>query len=79
MDERATDVERLGAAGGTVVIRDAGRRFPGLLIQGDTMQTLLQDLEEEAPDSVACQRVREWLTGYERVMSSLGLELPYLH
>jgi hypothetical protein len=78
MEDRAIDLERLGAAGGTVVIRDTGRRFPGLLIQGDTMLTLLQDLEQEAPDSVACQRVSEWVVGYERVMGSLGLELPYL-
>ena len=77
MSDRAVEIERLGSANGVVVVRDTGRRFPGLLVQGDTMLALLQDLQEEAPGSVACRTVREWLAAYEGVLDSLGLALPY--
>ena len=77
MDDRAVDVERIGASGGVVVIRDVGRRFPGLLVQGDTMLSLLHDLEEAAPNSAAADTVRHWLAGYERVMATADRALPY--
>jgi len=37
-------IEELGRAGGLVLEHHVVRRFPGVLIQGDTMLTLLQDL-----------------------------------
>jgi hypothetical protein len=70
-------VEELGRAGGLVLAHHVGRRFPGVLIQGDTLLTLLRDLEEEAPRSAAAERVREWVAGYERAMDALRRELPY--
>jgi hypothetical protein len=54
-------VEELGRAGGLVLAHHVGRRFPGVLIQGDTLLTLMRDLEEEAPRSAAAERVREWV------------------
>jgi hypothetical protein len=78
-DDRAGRIEQLGSSAGVVIARAAGRRFPGVLIQGDTLFGLLGDLEEEAPDSQACQRVREWLTAYETFMASRDLALPYSH
>jgi hypothetical protein len=75
--DRAEGIEELGSFEGMVIARAAGRRFPGVLVQGDTLFSLLSDLEEEAPESLACQRVREWLAAYEAFMASRGLELPY--
>jgi len=60
-----------------VIARAAGRRFPGVLIQGDTLFGLLGGLEEEAPDSVACEQVRAWLDAYEGFMASASWDLPY--
>jgi hypothetical protein len=59
VDDRAESIEQIGSADGMVIARAAGRRFPGVLVQGDTLFSLLSDLEEEAPGSSACQRVRE--------------------
>jgi hypothetical protein len=76
-DDRAEQIEQLGSSAGVVIARAAGRRFPGVLIQGDTLFSLLGSLEEEAPASQACQRLREWLTAYETFMASHDLALPY--
>lgn len=62
---------------GFVLAKHVERRFPGVLIQGDTLLTLHQDLTEEAPDSYALQRVREWIEGYEQALDHLALTLPY--
>ena len=70
-------LEEFGRAGGLVVAQHAGRRFPGVLIQGDTLFTLYEDLAEEAPNSYALDRVGDWLAGYEGAMDELGLDLPY--
>ena len=52
MDEHAkVDVEGLGRGANVVLARDLSRRFPELLIQGDSLSILLSDLDEEAPDS----------------------------
>ncbi len=49
MDEQAkVDVEGLGRGANVVLARDLARRFPGLLIQGDSLSILLSDLDEEA-------------------------------
>lgn len=85
MAERATvsaegdtmAIEELGQAGSLLLAQDVGRRFPGVLIQGDTLLTLHEDLAQEAPDSYALERVREWLADYERALDELGLALPY--
>ena len=70
-------VEFVGAESGVVVLKMSERRFPGVLVQGDTLLSLLQDLEEESPDTVAIQTVRSWLRSYEVVLERNGLELPY--
>ena len=55
-EDRAERIEQLGSSGGVVVARTVGRRFPCVLVQGDTLFALLTDLEEEAPESEACRR-----------------------
>ena len=70
-------IEELGRAGGLVLAQHVGRRFPGVLTQGDTLFSLYEDLADEASDSYTPERVREWLGGYERALDELGLDLPY--
>ena len=70
-------IEELGVLGNVRLAKAEDRAFPGLLIQGDTLSTLLDDLEEELPDGYATRTVREWLTAYEEMMSEVGIRLPY--
>jgi hypothetical protein len=67
----------LGRRGNLQLAQDESRRFPGLLVQGDTLASLIEDLEEEAPNSYALQTARSWLAAYEEMMLEAGLELPY--
>lgn len=71
------EIEALGRAGNVQLARDVERKFPGLLIQGDTLRILLSDLEEEAPESFALETVRDWIATYEELMAQRGLRLPY--
>jgi len=70
-------IEPLGRDGNVVLARPAGRKFPGLLVQGDSLYVLLTEIEEEAPESPAAATVRGWLSAYESMMADAGLELPY--
>lgn len=73
------------------LVRWEGRKFPGLLIQGDTLWTVLETLKEaeselkrgNAEDAAyAIQEAREKIQGmsisYEEMMSNVGLNLPYV-
>lgn len=54
-------IEYFARLGSLVLARDEARRYPGLLIQGDTLRALLDELEQEAPASVAPRRsARGW-------------------
>ncbi|GAA0332343.1 conserved protein of unknown function [Micropruina glycogenica] len=55
----------LGTAACRGPARAGGRRFPGLLIQGDTLACF------------ALKTARSWLADYEAMMREVGLELPY--
>lgn len=70
-------LEALDRRGNFQLVKDGERNFPGLLIQGDTLSTLLDDLEEELPDGFATRTVREWLTAYEEMMVAAKLKLPF--
>ncbi|WP_309032564.1 DUF6959 family protein [Streptomyces alfalfae] len=72
-----THLESLARRGNLQLAQAEGRRFPGLLIQGDTLRTLLDDLEEEAPTSVAAERLADWVAAYEEMMREVGRRLPY--
>lgn len=70
-------MQRLARDGNFQLIKDDDRKFPGLLIQGDTIFGLLADLEEEAPGTYALQSVRDWVETYEVFMKEAGLDFPY--
>jgi hypothetical protein len=72
------------------VLRMPQRRFPGVLVQGDSL-AILQGLADEILELSACgdkeelalavrmlkDKVAGYLDSYERTMSQSGLELPY--
>ncbi|WP_146252107.1 DUF6959 family protein [Xylanimonas oleitrophica] len=72
------DPEIIDRRGNLRLVRDPERRFPGLLVQGDSLANLLEDLEQELPDGLATQTVREWLSLYEEMMAAAGVALPYV-
>ncbi|MEU4598508.1 hypothetical protein [Nocardia sp. NPDC023988] len=80
----------LGTQGNYSLIRSAGRRFPGLLIQGDTLSVLVSDLREvgelletgdiEEARSAANELLTEFSAmqaSYEVMMKEAGIKLPY--
>lgn len=70
-------IRALGARGNLQLAHADERRFPALLVQGDSLASLVELLEEEAPDSLALGTVREWLAAYEEMMAERELDLPY--
>jgi hypothetical protein len=72
------------------VVRMPGRRFPGVVIQGDSLLTLRERAAEiaelarsgmvddatEAADALA-QSLDQWLIAYEHTLVEHGLGLPY--
>ncbi|MEV0341965.1 hypothetical protein AB0H49_23360 [Nocardia sp. NPDC050713] len=67
-----------------------GRRFPGLLMQGDSLSILLATLQEAASElrngdvedasfavGEAVETVGSMIEAYERMMAACGRSLPY--
>lgn len=74
------------------VVRLPGRRFPGVLVQGDTLSQLRADLVEvqkafsdgdvnEARDSLAfvLSDLDGWLERYIRALEEHGIPLPFFN
>ena len=69
------------------VVHLPGRAFPGVVFQGDSLDSLIGEIEEAAaatdPDErTAClediiERLRAVQTHYETVLGREGMELPY--
>jgi predicted RNase H-like HicB family nuclease len=73
------------------IMRHPGRRFPGVLIQGDTLASLCADVRRVV--AIACphldsdgqfelydlqERLAEFLEHYKRVLRQHGLPLPFV-
>jgi hypothetical protein len=78
------DVEFLDREGNVAVLRLPDRKFPGILVQGDTMATFRDLLANavsagDASDEIqeAHVRVAEWMQYYESVLKSNGIRRPY--
>lgn len=81
----------LGLEGNFALAQVEGRRFPGFLIQGDTLRSL-QVSVRELEDSLRTQdaeltaatleevveMVDAMIDSYERMMTAEALELPYI-
>ncbi len=85
------DAELLGVAGNFAVVQLSHRRFPGLLMQGDTLHSIMRDLQsarqaatsrdhEELMSSLLM--LEEQLSGaldvYEKVCLERNQEMPYM-
>ncbi len=78
---RAEQIEIYSDATNAAIMRHPGRRFPGLLIQGDTLFSLYQlstrgsshpeDLNELQ------DRLRGLLEHYKEVLAAHDIELPF--
>ncbi|MFD4434181.1 DUF6959 family protein [Nocardia sp. NPDC058497] len=82
--------ELLDTEGDYSLVRWTGRRFPGLLLQGDSLSILVSDLRElktllsdgeygEASFSAReiLERVEVMQRSYENMMKNVGIKLPY--
>ena len=85
---RTETVEIYSDATNAAVMRHPGRRFPGVLIQGDTLASLVGQVDrirreeggaEEAAEALAevHEHLKELLQHYKNVLVSHSLELPF--
>ena len=83
-------IELLGMASNSIVVQTTYRRFPGIVIQGDTLDSWLCILDEcqrciadteidEAGECIAELKsmINAQLIHYESVLSQFGIALPY--
>ncbi|TNJ32634.1 DUF6959 family protein [Arenimonas terrae] len=82
-------VEIYSDASNAAVMRHPGRRFPGVLVQGDTLSSLVgqassvaeraEGLDEDARDELdgLLEKLRDLLGHYEETLLTHGLDLPY--
>jgi len=84
------EFEVLSDASNAVVARHLGRNHPGLLIQGDTLRAMLDEVEELVGEAsrgdlhavreislLVHDRITALLTHYECVLDQEGREIPY--
>jgi hypothetical protein len=85
---RIEPVEIYSDASNAAVMRHPGRRFPGVLVQGDTLIILLEQatcvsesarIEEDARAALdsLLERLRDLLGHYNETLLEHGLELPF--
>jgi hypothetical protein len=82
--------EMLTPVGNDAVVRLPGRRFPGIVVQGNTLSSLFSSVrmiserakhcgDEELLDEAAMllERFAAMVERYETALTSHGIELPY--
>ncbi len=83
-------MEILDETSNAVVAKVLSRNYPGLLVQGDTLKIMLDDLIEIQEDvdngelssvktglSILQEKISDLLSHYEKVLSENGIDLPY--
>ena len=86
---RTEPVEFYSDATNAAVLRHPGRRFPGVLLQGDTLHALVQSLERVQREAGALsedaageledviERLQELLEHYKAVLAEHSIKLPF--
>jgi hypothetical protein len=84
------EVEVLSDASNAAIVRMPGRRFPGVVLQGDSLRILYdlaadvlgqckpdadEDLQASAEEMV--ELLRQYVLHYEATLKASGMELPY--
>jgi hypothetical protein len=82
------DAKLLSSATNGAIVHLPGRAFPGVVLQGDTLNILISELRELASEGCARERqllladILDRLEGlqrrYEAVLDREGMTLPYL-
>lgn len=83
-------VELFSDAVNFMVLKTPGRKFPGMVIQGDSLAKLFRsaaevcrlakasgDQELIGEAGALCQELQDRLAFYEKVLESHGMDLPY--
>jgi hypothetical protein len=81
-------IEVFSEASNTAIVRMPGRKFPGMVIQGDTFSNLVslaEQIRRKATDGPLqddadhlLRLLSDRLAHYEQVLSENGIELPYV-
>lgn len=81
------DATVLTHAGNAYVVQIAGRRFPAIALQGDTVRNILvqlQDLQRRSPDpdvaedlGYVVQELEQFVRVYTDTLDRLGREYPW--
>ena len=87
---RKEEVEIYSDFPNAAVLRHPGRRFPGVLLQGDTLYTFCVELDAACTASKGCiddesyaslndlrNRIWSLLSGYKQVLAEHDLPLPF--
>jgi len=85
------EVELLSDGGNNAVVRMPGRRFPGVLVQGDTLASLLswaervealvkagEQTEAREEAQALADELGRWLHGYEAALQRHDVKRPYV-
>ena len=82
-------VEIYSDAANAAILQHPGRRFPGILVQGDTLHAMVASLryvmgnsaclEEEPTDRLRelTERMEEMLANYRSVLTANDIKLPF--
>ena len=80
-DPNAPHAELLTPPGNYAVVQLPGRRFPGVVFQGDSLAVLCEEaanLAKQCADAVDLSAsLDSILRGYIAVLDQLGIELPF--
>lgn len=90
MSQSTVSMELFGPAGNNAVLRAPGRRFPGILVQGDSFNSLWHSVHQartalRAGDLSTADDELSWVTHslaeilseYDRLLRSAGVRTPY--
>jgi hypothetical protein len=89
-NDMSTDVKLLSRPANFAVVQLPGRKFPGVVVQGDTLHSLVKRVDEllqllrsgevdelSAGLSDIKEQLTEAMTHYEGVCADRGIGLPY--
>jgi predicted RNase H-like HicB family nuclease len=89
---RIENVEIYSDRSNAAVMRHPGRRFPGMLVQGDALSELCRQADLACAEAEGVlsedgygelddlrEKLRAWLDEYTQVLQAHGLPLPFPH
>jgi hypothetical protein len=80
---KVESVEIYSDATNMAVVKHPGRAYPGVLVQGDTLHSMVASLGDCLPDEAAgrlqevAERLEDMLTHYRSVLAANQIQLPF--